>query len=96
VVHDGKFKSIPKSDNVLDIELDRAVELLAQKKKSSRGSNEIKDLGKHPDTDKPIKVMTGRYGPYLKHGKKNISLPKGEAPEDFNMSKAIDLIKEKG
>ncbi len=96
VVHDGKFKSIPKTDNVLDIELDRAVELLAQKKQSRRGSNEIKDLGKHPDTEKPIKVMTGRYGPYIKHGKKNISLPKGEEPEDFTMSKAIDLIKEKG
>lgn len=96
VVHDGKFKSIPKTDSVLDIELDRAVELLAQKKQSRRGSNEIQDLGKHPDTDKPIKVMTGRYGPYIKHGKKNISLPKGETPEDFTMSKAIDLIKEKG
>ncbi|MEX0844167.1 MAG: type I DNA topoisomerase, partial [Balneolaceae bacterium] len=78
VVHDGKFKSIPKSDYVLDIELDRAVELLAQKTNSKRGSNEIKDLGKHPDTDQPVKVMTGRYGPYIKHGKKNISLPKGE------------------
>jgi DNA topoisomerase-1 len=96
VVHDGKFKSIPKSDSVLDIELDRAVELLAQKKQSRRGSNEIQDLGKHPDTDKPIKVMTGRYGPYIKHGKKNISLPKGETPEDFTLAKAMDLIKEKG
>ncbi|WP_020403880.1 type I DNA topoisomerase [Gracilimonas tropica] len=96
VVHDGKFKSIPKTDSVLDIELDRAVELLAQKKKSTRGSNEIKDLGKHPDTDKQIRVMTGRYGPYIKHGKKNISLPKGEAPEEFTLDKALDLIKEKG
>jgi len=40
--------------------------------------------------------MTGRYGPYIKHGKKNISLPKGETPEDFTMDKAVDLIKEKG
>lgn len=96
VVHDGKFKSIPKSDSVLDIDLERAVELLAQKSKSRRGSNEIKDLGTHPDTDKPIKVMTGRYGPYIKHGKKNISLPKGESPEDFDLNKAMDLIKEKG
>ncbi|WP_421773432.1 type I DNA topoisomerase [Gracilimonas sp.] len=96
VVHDGKFKSIPKSDNVLDIELDRAVELLKQKSKSRRGSNEIKDLGKHPETDKQVRVMTGRYGPYIKHGKKNISLPKGETPEDFTMDKAVDLIKEKG
>ncbi|MCH2450545.1 MAG: type I DNA topoisomerase [Gracilimonas sp.] len=96
VVHDGKFKSIPKSDSVLDIELDRAVELLKQKSNSRRGSNEIKDLGKHPETDKPIKVMTGRYGPYIKHGKKNISLPKDETPEDFTMDKAVELIKEKG
>ena len=96
VVHDGKFKSIPKSDSVLDIELDRAVELLKQKSKSRRGSNEIKDLGKHPETDKQVRVMTGRYGPYIKHGKKNISLPKGETPEDFTMDKAVELIKEKG
>ncbi|MGN8225630.1 type I DNA topoisomerase [Gracilimonas sp. BCB1] len=96
VVHDGKFKSIPKSDSVLDIELDRAVELLNQKSKSRRGSNEIKDLGKHPETDKQVRVMTGRYGPYIKHGKKNISLPKGETPEDFTMDKAVELIKEKG
>jgi DNA topoisomerase-1 len=96
VVHDGKFKSIPKTDSVLEIGLDRAVELLAQKSKSRRGSNEIKDLGKHPDTDKPIKVMTGRYGPYIKHGKKNISLPKGETPEDFTIDQAVALIKEKG
>jgi len=96
VVHDGKFKSIPKSDSVLEIELDRAVELLAQKSKSKRGSNTIKELGNHPETDKPIKVMTGRYGPYIKHGKKNISLPDGETPEDFTMDKAVALIKEKG
>ena len=96
VVHDGKFKSIPKSDSVLEIELDRAVELLAQKSKSKRGSNTIKELGNHPETDKPIKVMTGRYGPYIKHGKKNISLPDGESPEDFTMDKAVALIKEKG
>jgi DNA topoisomerase-1 len=95
VVHDGKFKSIPKGDSVLEIELDRAVELLAQKSKSRR-SSELKDLGKHPDTDQPIKVMDGRYGPYIKHGKKNISLPKDTDPQKFNLGDAIDLIKAKG
>ncbi len=94
VVHDGKFKSIPKEDSVLEIQLDRAVELLNQKGKSRR-SSEISDLGKHPDTDKPIKVMNGRYGPYIKHGKKNIGLPKGTEPEKFTLDDAVKLIAEK-
>lgn len=95
VVHDGKFKSIPKTDDVLTIELDRAVELLNQKTKS-RASSELKDLGKHPDTDQPIKVMNGRYGPYIKHGKKNIGLPKGTEPESVTLDKAMELIAAKG
>ena len=95
VVHDGKFKSIPKTDDVLEIELPRALELLAQKSKA-RKSSELKDLGKHPDTEQPIKVMDGRYGPYIKHGKKNIKLPKDTTPEKFTLQDAIQLIAEKG
>lgn len=96
VLHDGTFKSLKKDDNVLEIGLDRAVELLKEKGKGSRGSSAIQDLGKHPETDQPIKVMTGRYGPYIKYGKKNISLPKGTEPEKFNMGDAVRLIDEKG
>ena len=95
VVHDGKFKSLQKTDDVLTIELPRALELLAMKAKS-RKSSELKDLGKHPDTDQPIKVMDGRYGPYIKHGKKNIKLPKDTTPEKFTLQDAIHLIAEKG
>ncbi len=95
VVHDGKFKSIPKDGNVLEIQLDEAVELLKQKAKS-RKSSELKNLGKHPDTDLPIKVMDGRYGPYIKHGKKNIGLPKDTDPAKFSLGDAINLIAEKG
>ena len=69
--------------------------LLNQKTKS-RASSELKDLGKHPDTDQPIKVMNGRYGPYIKHGKKNIGLPKGTEPESVTLDKAMELIAAKG
>ena len=97
VLHDGNFKSLKKTDNVLEIELDRAVELIKEKKgKGRRSSSEIADLGKHPETDKPIKVLDGRYGPYIKYGKKNISLPKGTKPEKFRMADAVRLIEEKG
>lgn len=95
VVHDGKFKSIPKTGNVLEIQLDEAIELLNQKT-APRKSSELKDLGKHPDTELPIKVMDGRYGPYIKHGKKNIGLPKDTDPEKFTLGDALDLIAAKG
>lgn len=96
VLHDGTFKSLKKDDNVLTIDLDRAVELLKEKSKGRRGSSTIAELGNHPETDKPVKVMTGRYGPYLKYGKKNVSLPKGTEPEKVSMGDAVRLIEEKG
>ncbi len=95
VVHDGKFKSIPKTDDVLTVGLARALELLAMKT-APRKSSELKDLGVHPETEQPIKVMDGRYGPYIKHGKKNIGLPKGTTPEEVTLEKAVELIAEKG
>ena len=94
VVHDGSFKSLTKDDNVLTVELDRAVELLSQKS-TRRGSSELYDLGNFPDTDTPIKIMNGRYGPYIKYGKKNIGLPKGKQPEDITKEQAIELINAK-
>ena len=71
--HDGKFKSIPKSDSVFTIQLDRAVALLAE----ARASNTVlRELGVHPDDQKPVDVCSGRYGPYVRHGKVNATLPK--------------------
>lgn len=95
VVHDGKFKSLTKDDNVLTVDLKRAIELLAMKK-TPKKSSELKDLGKHPDTDQQIRVMDGRYGPYIKHGKKNIGLPKGTDPQSFTLEQAVELIASKG
>lgn len=96
VLHDGTFKSLKKTDHVLEIDLNRAVELLKEKKGKGRGSNAIQDLGNHPETDQPIKVMDGRYGPYLKYGKKNVSLPNDLEPEKVTMADAVRVIDEKG
>ncbi|TVQ66362.1 MAG: type I DNA topoisomerase [Balneolaceae bacterium] len=97
VVHDGSFTSLRKEDNVLEVGLERALELMSLKKSGggSRGSSAIQDLGSHPETDQPVKVMSGRYGPYLKYGKKNISLPKGADPESYTMREAVILIESK-
>lgn len=94
VVHDGTFASLKRSDNVLDVDLDRAVELLAQKKKPKK-SSAIKELGEHPADGKKVRVMDGRYGPYIKHGRKNYSLPDDVTPEDVTMDDAVKFIAEK-
>lgn len=52
----------------------------------------LKDLGAHPETGEPVHVMAGRYGPYVKSGKINATLPKGTAPEDLTMEAALPLL----
>jgi len=96
VVHDGTFASLQKADNVLDVTLDRGLELLAKKKSRPKKSKAINELGEHPDTGNKVRVMNGRYGPYIKHGKKNISLPDDIKPEEVTMDDAVKLIAEKG
>ena len=89
IKHDGGFKSIPKTDSVYDIELDRAVELLAQAKTRVGGGRKI---GVHPDDEKAITINSGRYGPYLKYGSTNVTIPESIDPEKITLEEALDLI----
>ena len=87
--HDGKFKSIPRSDSVFTIQLDRAVALLAE----ARASNTVlRELGVHPDDRKPVDVCSGRYGPYVRHGKVNATLPKDVTPEEVTLEEGLVLL----
>jgi DNA topoisomerase-1 len=88
--HDGKFKSIPRSDSIFDIALDRAVELLAQAK--TGGNTVLRTLGEHPDDKAPVEICSGRYGPYARHGKVNVTLPKDATPETITLEEALELI----
>jgi DNA topoisomerase-1 len=87
--HDGKFKSIPRSDSIFDVELARAVELLAQ---ARDGNTVLRVLGDHPDDNASVEICSGRYGPYARHGKINATLPKGVSPEAFTLEEALELI----
>jgi DNA topoisomerase-1 len=87
--HDGKFKSIPRSDSIFDINLDRAVELLAQAK---AGNAVLRTLGEHPDDKAPVEICSGRYGPYARHGKINATLPKDVSPDEISLEDALQLI----
>lgn len=88
--HDGKFKSIPRSDSIFDIGLDRAVELLAQTK--TGGNTVLRTLGEHPDDKAPVEICSGRYGVYARHGKVNATLPKDVTPEAVTLEEALELI----
>jgi DNA topoisomerase I len=92
LLHDGKFKSIPKADDVYGIDLARALEVLAMPAMGRGGASPGRELGKHPEDGKPVTVKDGRYGPYVTHGKINATLPKDLAQETITLDEALDLI----
>jgi DNA topoisomerase-1 len=97
VLHAGTYANVADIDEVFDIGLNRAVVLLAEKragKFAGRGAATapLKDLGAHPESGEPVHVMAGRFGPYVKSGKINATLPKGTAPEDMTMEIAVPLL----
>jgi DNA topoisomerase-1 len=95
--HDGKYKSIPKDDDVLTIGLNRAVDLLAQESKGrGRGAPAPgKTIGTHPEDNQPVTLHDGRYGHYVKWGKVNATIPKEVAPDSVTLDQAVSLIAER-
>jgi len=87
--HDGMFKSIPKADNVHDIALARAIQLLAEKKAGGMGG---RALGAHPEDGRSVAVHSGRYGPYVKHGKINATIPASVDPAKLTLQEAVELL----
>jgi len=97
-VHAGTYVNLPTADEMFEIGMNRAVEMLAEKRANpgrGRGGKVLKDLGKHPSDDKPIQIMEGRYGPYVKYAKINVTIPKGTDPQDVNIDMALEYIAEK-
>jgi DNA topoisomerase-1 len=91
VSHDGQFKSIPKDESVFEIGLDRAVALLKEPKAfNARGA--LKVLGKHPADNQPVALYSGKYGPYVKHGKVNATLPDKDAIGTITLEEAVTLL----
>lgn len=96
VKHGTEFRSLEDSDDVYAISLARAKELLAQPKKSGRRQRaepkELKALGKHPESGENVRILDGRYGPYVTDGTTNASVPKGTQVEAVTMSAAVELL----
>ncbi len=81
-----KYASLKDGDDVLSIGLNRAVTLLAESKSRTSG----REMGTHED--KPVTVRKGRFGPYVKWGKINATLPSGSEMDTISLEEAVALI----
>ncbi len=87
------FRSLEATDDVYTVSLERALELLAQPKKSRRKTKTVlATLGAHPETGGPIELCDGRYGPFVSDGKINVSVPKDMNPQSITLEQALELI----
>ncbi|MEC9403560.1 MAG: topoisomerase C-terminal repeat-containing protein, partial [Pseudomonadota bacterium] len=97
VLHEGTYANLSTPDEVFSVGINRAVDALAQKRAKGGGrggaaATPLKELGEHPSEGGPINVYDGRYGPYVKHGKINATLPKDTDPKAVTMEQALELI----
>jgi DNA topoisomerase-1 len=95
VQHQRQFVRLPEDEDVLSIGMNRALTLIAETPAKGRARAEAKalrELGPHPADGEPVKVLDGRFGPYVKHGKINASLPKGKTPDALSMDEAVELL----
>ena len=91
----GKItRSVIVPDSILDLSLNRAVEILATEK-TKAGARVIKELGIDPKTQMAIEIKDGRYGAYVTDGKINATLPKETTSDDVTLDIALQLIADK-
>ncbi|WP_411286920.1 type I DNA topoisomerase [Phenylobacterium sp.] len=96
VLHAGTYANLSGAEEVFDVGLNRAVDLLAEKRAGRRTeSSALKDLGAHPGDGAPVRVLSGRYGPYIKHGATNANVPRGTDPQDVTLEQAVLLLAER-
>ena len=108
VAHNGRFgpyvkceaetRSLPAEISPLDVTLQQALELLAQPKTRGRraaAKEPIKTFDNSPVTEQQVKLLEGRYGPYVTDGETNASIPKGTAPDEVTFEQALTLLAER-
>ncbi len=99
LAHDGKYAKLGSTAEVFETGMNAAVVKLAEAAAGggrARGSREpLKVLGAHPRTELEIKLMEGRFGPYVTDGTTNATLPKSLAPDQLTLEEAAQLIDER-
>ena len=92
---ENKSARIENVEEIFSIGLNRAITLIADAKPERMSASIIKDLGEHPDDKKPVRVMKGQYGPYIKYKSLNATIPEEKDPIELNMEEALILIEKR-
>ena len=100
VQHDKTYASLANIEEAFEVGLNRAVTLIAEKRAGgprARGgaAAPLKELGEHPETGKPVRILAGRFGPYIKHEDVNANVPRGKDPQSVTLEEAVALLAER-
>ena len=89
-------RSLETEDEIFTVTVEQAEALFAQPKQHRRRTRPpIAELGEHPDTGAPVRVLEGRYGPYVTDGSLNATIPRGTDPKSVNLEEAVELLRER-
>lgn len=89
VMHDKKFYSIPKGIEPLDVTREEAIEIIREKRKKD-AEKTIKTF----EEDPAVKILNGRWGPFIAFGKQNVKIPKGTEPASLSYEDCVKLAEE--
>ncbi len=92
---DNKSARLESVDELFNIGLNRAITLISEAKPGRISSSIIKDLGEHPEDKKPVRIMKGQYGPYIKYKSLNATIPEEKDPAELTMEEALILIEKR-
>lgn len=92
---ENKSARIENIEELFSIGLNRAITLIAEAKPGRMSASIIKDLGEHPEDKKPVRVMKGQYGPYIKYKSLNATIPEEKDPTELTMEEALILIEKR-
>jgi DNA topoisomerase-1 len=102
ILHEGTYANLGSVEEVFSVGINRAVVLLAEKAAGGgkgrwqrAAPTVLKELGEHPSEGGKVQVLSGRYGPYVKHGDVNATLPRAKDPAALTMDEAVQLIAER-
>ncbi len=92
---ENKSARLENVEEIFSVGLNRAITLIAEAKPGRISSSIIKDLGEHPEDKKPVRIMKGQYGPYIKYKSLNATIPEEKDPTELNMEEALILIEKR-